>query len=430
MKRIQLLKSQLSNINKNKHNSLERPFSEINPMEEYLNKQELEYLIRFRKYSEKNFSRKELFPYSEKTEFPMHLIKEYASNFPGSINLDLEYKDFPKLSNNLTYALMIESGKIDISLFTFTFVHGRMCTGIIKAFGSQEQIDHYIPEMIKLNKIGSFCLTEINVGSEAHNLQTTFEETQDGSFIINGNKRWIGNAPVADVLIVFAKEKTKKDNKGEKIKPRVCGFLVEPKNKLHNPNNNISITKIEDKLALKLIQNGEIKFNDVVVSKSQVLPNMNSFEAISDHLIQNRMGLCFPILGMLIGSYQRALNYSVTRKQFNREIASFQLIQEKLVKMRANIEAIFSLIHRVNENVKINGWSQGKVGMAKSWSSHLSRDSIMLAREIFGGNGILYDNYVMNAMLDIEAMITVEGTYEVNILACGREITGGIPAYY
>lgn len=428
MQRIDLVKSQLTSSNRDNSNEKQNNMKALcnNPMEDFLNDTEISYLLKLRNYLETNIDINHIYELTEKSEFPFKVFEDLVFNFPEILSMTIDTSKFKGISETLARALMIEVSKFDLSLFTFILVHGRLCTGIIDKAGSKDQKERYIDDMSKMKQIGSFCLTEIEIGSEANNIKTTYEETEQG-FVINGNKRWIGNANIANIIIVFAKEKTNKNSTSKK--PNFGAFIIEP-NKLDIINKNkLTITKIEDKLAFRMVQNCELKFDNLLIDKSFKLPKVNSFGEISEFLIRSRLNICFALVGVTLGVLNKILHYSSNTKYNDSLLSSNQLIQSKIVKIASNLEALFSLIKRVADYCDLNGLSQGKIGMVKSWGSHLARESIMLSAEILGNDRILYHNYVMKCLLDIEPVITYEGTYEINVLTTGKEITG-IPAYY
>ena len=415
MKRLNLIKNQ---IHKNKTN-YDLPVQDYNPFYSLLNNSEKHYLIKLRNRIKELYPIESLIYHNENEIVPIEFYKKIVKEFPESLNGTVGNGLLPTTSNNLDHAILVEFGKVDAGFLGVMLVHGRLNIGVIDIAGSKEQREKLLPEMAKLQYLSSFCLTEKDIGSEAHNMNTTFTKTDNG-FIINGNKRWVGNADDAELLIVFAKEAKSE----EKKKPEIKGFLIYPKKQI-----GVRAVKLESKQPVRIVHNCDIYFDNVLVTESNVLPGINSFDDVSKFLVKSRLLICNFSLGILTSALENVIQYSKERVQFNKQIGSFQLIQEKIVYIKAHIDSMFSLLNRVNNLSYIYGCKQGQVSMCKAFCGNKIRECLLYAREIFGGNGILYDYKVMKMLLDSEAIIIVEGTFEINLLACGKEITG-ISSYY
>jgi len=178
------------------------------------------------------------------------------------------------------------------------------------------------------------------------------------------------------------------------------------------------------KFSARLVQNADIEFVNVFVKDSDVLLSKNFDDGPNRILLHSRGIASFGTVGISIGAYDRALEYATKRTQFGKPIASFQLIQDKLCEMMSNIQAMLSLCKRANDLYEQGKMSKGKCGMLKAWVTSKTRHVTAIAREIFGGNGMLLENLVIKALADAESAYTYEGSYDINVLACGRELTG------
>lgn len=420
MKRINLLHCQITN-NKTSNNQKNKSlylYGEIsNPMEIHLNSEETNYLNMLREFLKINLSPKNTYKYFENEEFPKMLVDSLVDKFPEIFNqtIGVSDKSLKTISDNLSKAILIEVGKFDLNLLTFIGVHGRLCIDVINSTGSDNHKKEFIPKLANLQKIGSFCLTEEKIGSEAHEISTNYNETSD-SFILNGDKRWIGNANFDNSLLIIIARDIKNDKNFK-------GFLVDA-NTL-----GINVEKIKGKLSMRMVQNCCIDIKNVVVKKDRVLPGINKFEDVSNLLQKSRLVLCYGMIGGVIGSFNVALNHCQNRIQFKKPLVRKQNIQMQLFEIRSNIEAMFALVERLSYLCNIEDYSSGKVGMAKAWCSNIGKKSISIAREILGGNGILYENLIMKHMLDFESMVTYEGTTQINSLAVGKEIIGSSTFY-
>jgi glutaryl-CoA dehydrogenase len=263
--------------------------------------------------------------------------------------------------------------------------------------------------MHELKKIGAFGLTEPEVGSgAAGGLTTTAKRTESG-WVLNGQKKWIGNATFADLIIIWARDV----DDGE-----VKGFIVK------KDTPGMSVEKIKGKMALRIVQNGLITFTDCVVQESDRLPGANSFKDTAKILQMTRAGVAWMAVGCARGAYENALDYTRKRKQFGKPIASFQLIQNHLVEMLSNLTAMQSMVYRLSELQDEGLLKDEHASLAKVFCSLRTRDIVSRAREVMGGNGILLDHNVARFVADAEAIYSYEGTKEINSLIVGRAITG------
>jgi len=262
----------------------------------------------------------------------------------------------------------------------------------------------------------SFALTEPNRGSDASGLETTARKV-DGGYILNGHKRWIGNAPQAGYLLIWARN----ESEGGKVQ----GFIITKE------SPGYSVESMANKYALRMVQNGDFTLKDVFVPDNMRLAKAKDFASGTNVILEkSRLGVAWLIAGVATGAYEAALKYTLNRKQFGRLIAQFQLTQEKLSRMLAYCELSLSHLVELSKAMDEGGKSSiAQIGRAKAIVSRLGRETVALAREVCGGNGIILDNHVMKAMLDLEATFTYEGTYDIDMLVSGRDLTGGLAAF-
>jgi len=284
-----------------------------------------------------------------------------------------------------------------------------MAMGSIYLLGSDEQKQEWLPGMQQLKTIGAFGLTEPEVGSGAAGGLTTTAKRQGDTWVLNGQKKWIGNATFADVLIIWARDLDDNQVKGFLLRKGTPGFSVE---------------KMEDKMALRIVQNGIITLQDCAVAESDRLQKANSFKDTSLVLRMTRAGVAWEAVGCARGAYESALAYTRQRKQFGKPIASFQLIQNHLVEMLSNLTAMQTMVFRLSQLQDEGKLTDEHASLAKVFCTLRTRDIVGKAREVMGGNGILLQYDVARFVADAEAIYSYEGTKEINSLIVGRAITG------
>jgi len=303
----------------------------------------------------------------------------------------------------------MEIARIDASVATFFGVQSGLAMGSIYLCGSDEQKQEWLPAMQQMKLIGAFGLTEPEVGSgAAGGLTVTARKTASG-WVLNGQKKWIGNAPFADVTIIWAKDMEDGEVKGFLVRKGTPGFSVE---------------KIKGKMALRIVQNGLITLTDCVVEESDRLQNAHSFKDTTKVLQLTRAGVAWMAVGCARGAYENALDYTRKRKQFGKPISSFQLIQNHLVEMLSNLTAMQTLVYRLSELQDAGRLRDEHASLAKVFCTLRTRDIVSRAREVMGGNGILLEYDVARFLADAEAIYSYEGTKEINSLIVGRSITG------
>jgi len=340
-------------------------------------------------------------------EFPFEIIPIFQElNICG---VPYEGYGCPNLPFLMEGVIAHEIARIDASIATFFGVQSGLAMGSIYICGSEEQKQKWLPSMQKLETIGAFGLTEPEVGSgAAGGLTTTCKKTENG-WILNGEKKWIGNATFADVIIIWARDVD--DN-------QVKGFIVE------KDNPGFSVEKIKGKMALRIVQNGLITLKDCVISEEYRLQNANSFKDTAKILQMTRAGVAWMATGCARGAYESALNYTRERKQFGKPIASFQMIQGHLVEMLSNLTAMQTMVFRLSEMQDEGNLKDEHASLAKVFCTLRTRDIVSRAREVMGGNGILLEHDVARFVADAEAIYSYEGTKEINSLIVGRAITG------
>jgi alkylation response protein AidB-like acyl-CoA dehydrogenase len=306
--------------------------------------------------------------------------------------------------------VQMEIARIDPSFSTFMGVHIGLAMGSIYIDGSEEQKQKWLPPMARFEKIGCFGLTEPLVGSGASGGLLTTAKREGDTWILNGEKRWIGNAPWCDVSIIWARDVA--DH-------QVKGFIVENKT-----TPGFSVEKIENKIALKVVQNGHITMKDVRIPEANRLQGGNSFHDTAKVLKMTRYAVAWMATGCAMGAYEAALKYAQERMQFGKPIGSFQLVQDLLAKMIANITASQCLIVRQAQLHAEGKLTDARAALAKAFATAKCRETVAWARELLGGNGIVADYKAARFFTDCEALYSYEGTYQMQNLIVGKAVTG------
>lgn len=344
--------------------------------------------------------------YWERAEFPFELIPKLAElNVCGGT---IKGYGCPGMSSVASGLVASEMARVDGSICTFLGVTSGLAMSSIYYCGSEEQKEYWLPQLARMEKIGAFALTEPNIGSDASHLQTTARRDGD-SYVLNGAKRWIGNATFADVIIVWARDE---ETNG------VCGYLVE------KGTPGFEATLIEGKIAKRALWNADVILNECRIPAANKLAKTKSFRDTATVLANTRYGVAWEGVGHAEAAYEMALRYSQERRQFGKPIGANQLIQEKLVKMLAEVVAMQLTTWRLSVLRDQGLMTDGQASLAKMNNAAKARQIVAVAREIFGGNGILLENHIARHFADVEAVYTYEGSNEVNMLVVGREITG------
>jgi glutaryl-CoA dehydrogenase len=343
----------------------------------------------------------------EKAEFPHHLVPEIAELDIAGLAVDFpDRKAAGKLFGSFVAA---EFARVDASIATFFGVHTGLAMGTIDQCGSEEQRDRWLPRMRTMEAIGSFGLTEPNGGSDvAGGLHTTVRRDGD-AWVLNGAKRWIGNATFADLNIIWARDEADGHVKGFVVEKGTPGFTAR---------------KIERKTALRTVQNADIELVDCRVPGENKLAKANSFRDTGRVLRATRGGVAWSAVGAMMGTFELARDYAGTREQFGRPIAKFQLVQEHLATIVGNVTSSLGMAVRVAQLQDQGVFRDEQAALAKLFCTTRLRESVARAREIFGGNGIVLDYEIAKVFNDAEALYSYEGTREINSLIVGRAVTG------
>ncbi|MFD9433494.1 acyl-CoA dehydrogenase family protein [Streptomyces sp. NPDC060002] len=341
--------------------------------------------------------------------FPMELIGRFRES--GLVGLSYEgYGDHgPAASHLLTGMMAMEMSRVDASVATFFGVHNGLAMYAIHAGGDQAQRDRWLPGMARMDAIGAFALTEPLDGSDiAAGMRTTARRDGD-TWVLNGAKRWIGNATFADHIVVWARDVDDDQVKGFVVDKGTTGFKAE---------------KIAHKTSLRIVENADVTLTDVRVPESDRLQNASSFRDVAEILRATRSGVAWQALGVMIGAYELALRYATQRQQFGRPLAGFQLVQDLLVKSLGNITSSWGMLHRLAGLQDAGVFRDEHSSLAKAHVTARMREVVAWAREIFGGNGIVLEYEVARFFADAEAIYSFEGTREMNTLIVGKAITG------
>jgi glutaryl-CoA dehydrogenase len=346
--------------------------------------------------------------YWERGEFPHQLVPSFAAMLADTFGDRMQ--DIAGLGPVATGIFAMELARVDASLYTFFGVHWGLAMGSIVLYGSDEQKQRWLPAMQRFEQIGSWSLTEPDVGSAtAAGLTTTARRDEQG-WVLNGAKKWIGNATFADLNIVFARDVS--DN-------QVKGFVVE------RGTPGFHTKKLEGKMALRVVQNAEIRLDNVRVPEANRLPGVKGFRDVARHLGMARGIVAWAMTGLAMGAYERTLEYANERMQFGRPITAFQLVQGGLVQMLGDVTAMQTLCLRMSQLAARDGkLSQERASLAKAYCGERMRAVVATGRGLLGGNGILLEHEVGRYFADAEALYSYEGTHEMNTLIVGRAITG------
>jgi glutaryl-CoA dehydrogenase len=340
-------------------------------------------------------------------EFPHQILPRLAElHITG-----LAYHGYgcPGKSTVLEGMMMMELARVDSSIATFIGVHSGLAMGSIYLCGSEEQKQRWLPPMARLEKIGSFGLTEPEVGSGTARGLTTTARREGDTWVLNGQKKWIGNATFADVNIVWARDVADDQVKGFVVEKGTPGFKAE---------------KLKNKIALRVVQNAHITLEDCRVPEANRLQQAHSFKEVAAVLRMTRAGVAWEAVGCSQGAYELALTYAQEREQFGRPIGRFQLVQDLLVRMLGNITACQCMVMRLSRMQDAGIMADEHASLAKAFCTVKMRETVGYARELLGGNGILLDHHVGRFVADAEAIYSYEGTREMNTLIVGRAITG------
>jgi glutaryl-CoA dehydrogenase len=372
-------------------------------LEELLEPEEIEIRDRVRAFCEKEVTPR-INEYWERAEFPFELVPKLAEL--GIAGGTIEGYGCPGMSNVSAGLVAAELARADGSVGTFNGVHSFLAMQSIAMLGDEEQRERYLPAMARLEKVGAFGLTEPAHGSDAVGLETSVRRDGD-SYVLNGQKKWIGNGSIADHVLIWAR--------GED--GAVGGYVVDK----GTPGYEARV--MTGKTALRAVWQAEITLTDVRVPAENRLANCHSFKDVSRVLDRTRYTVAWRALGLATASYELALAHALRREQFGQPIAGYQLVQDKLARMLAEITAMQLMCWRLSKLADAGRMTAAMASLAKMNHAAKARTIVADARDILGGDGILIDHHVARHHADIEAVYTYEGTDSVQSLIVGRAIT-------
>ena len=383
------------------------PNSDFYELAETLNAEELAFLRQIRGFMETKVA-PIINKYWIEDAFPFELVPAFKELNIGGLGMQ-GYGC--RGGSALLFGLAaMEMSRVDSSIATFFGVHNGLAMGSIYATGSEEQKQKWLPPMARFEKIGCFGLTEPLVGSGASGGLTTTAKRDGNAWVLNGQKKWIGNAPWCDISVIWAR-----DVADDQVK----AFIVENKT-----TPGFSVEKIQNKIALKVVQNGLITLKDVRLPEENHLQAGKSFRDTARVLKMTRYLVAWEATGCQMGAYEHALKYAQERLQFGKPIGSFQMIQDLLARMIANITACQCLVARMAQLGIEGKMTDAHAALSKAFCTSKMRETVAWAREIFGGNGITTDYDVARFFADSEALYSYEGTYQMQNMIVGKAVTG------
>ena len=356
------------------------------------------------------FADREVIPivndYWDKAQFPFELVPKVAElNIAGTA---LQGYGCPGMSQIASGLVAIEMARGDGSFNTFFGVHSGLVMSTLDICGSEEQKERWLPQMARMEKIGAWGLTEARHGSDSVRLETSARREGD-EYVLNGEKRWIGNATFADVIVIWARD----EDDGE-----VKGFLVE------KGTEGYSTELITGKMGKRAVWQANIKLEEVRIPVENKLEHANSFRDTNKVLTATRGGVAWEAIGHAIAAYEAALTYSRQREQFGKPIAGFQLIQNKLANMLAEITLMQLMCYRLGQLQEQGKMTGPQASLAKMNNAKKAKQVCSDARDIMGGNGVLLEYLVARHLSDMEIVYTYEGTDTIQSLIVGRDVTG------
>jgi glutaryl-CoA dehydrogenase len=353
-----------------------------------------------------------------RAEFPDQLL-------PGLAGLGVSTPVQQGFSHLFGGLVIAEMTRADTSVATFFMVHHDLFVQALHRFGSPEQRGRLLEDAMNLRITGAFALTEPDHGSDVSGGMETTAAYREGAWILNGAKRWIGNGTFCDYMLLWARDA----DSGE-----IRGFILDA------TLPGVSRSRIENKTALRTVQNADIVLKDVRVAEADRLAAVSSFDDTRDLLQGSRIMVGWQAVGQQLAAFDAARAYAVQRHQFGRPLAAFQLVQEQLVRMLGNATASMAMMARLAQMqdaaqmqdtaqpvpaVEVGaGAGMAQAALAKAFTTARMRETVALGRSIFGGNGIVTDYPMAKIFADAEAIYTYEGSYEINSLIVGRAVTG------
>jgi glutaryl-CoA dehydrogenase len=344
--------------------------------------------------------------YWERAEFPWPLVHRLAKL--DIVGDGISGYGCPAMSPIATGLVHMELNRGDGSLGTFLGVQAGLVMRSIATLGSPEQKQRWLPALTRLERLGAFALTEPLHGSDSVSLETSARREGD-TWIIDGQKKWIGNGTIADVTVLWAR-----DSADGKVK----GFLVE------KGTPGLVATRIEGKGSLRAVWQAEIQLAGVRVPEENRLPLARGFSDVGAVLASTRTTVAWAALGHATAAFDAAMSYCRQRAQFGKPLVSFQIVQERLVRMLAELCGMQLYCLRLGRLIEEGRLSDTIAALAKMNNTGKARQLLLEARDLLGGNGILLDFHVMRHLADMEAVHTYEGTETIQTLIVGRDITG------
>ncbi len=344
--------------------------------------------------------------YAQNHKYPDHLMKEMGQL--GLLGPFIPEKYGGAGLDQISYGLImqeLEAG--DSSVRSSASVQSSLVMFPIYTFGSEEQKLKYLPQLATGEMIGCFGLTEPNHGSDPGGMETKLSK-KNGKYILNGSKMWITNSPIADIAVVWAKDDDEK----------VRGIIVE-KNM-----EGFSAPEISKKWSLRASLTGELVFDNIIIPEKNILPGIQGLKGPMMCLNSARYGIAWGSIGSAIDCYTTALTYALERKQFGVSIASFQLQQKKLAEILTEITKAQLLVWRLGTLKNNNQASPSQISMAKRNNVEMALNVSRETRQILGAMGITGDYPIMRHMMNLESVITYEGTHDIHLLITGMDITG------
>jgi glutaryl-CoA dehydrogenase len=387
------------------------PSADFFDVESLLNQVEREKLAELRE-----FLATEIAPYAgdwwNKAEFPAHILPKLAA-------LQLSTPAQRGYSHLFAGLVIAEMTRVDTSIATFFLVHHDLFVESLSVFGTAEQRQRLLEDAANLRITGAFALTEPDHGSDvaggmetrARRISSTTGQPDDGgdTWVLNGAKRWIGNGTFCNYMLVWARDEADRS---------VRGFIVDA------TLPGISRSRIENKIALRTVQNADIVFDNVRVAEADRFAGISSFEDTNELLRGSRIMVAWQAVGQQLAAFDVARQYAVERHQFGRQLAQFQLVQQQLVTMLGNAVASMAMMVGLARLQDEGAADMPHVALAKSYLSARMRETVALGRSILGGNGIVTDYRMAKIFSDAEAIYTYEGSFEINTLIVGRAVTG------
>ncbi|WP_285314312.1 acyl-CoA dehydrogenase family protein [Pseudarthrobacter sp. fls2-241-R2A-168] len=340
--------------------------------------------------------------YWNREEFPFGLLADMGKHGLGALQLDGSSALFKGL-------MYVELARADVSLSALAGIHNELILGMISELGSDEQKARWLPGLKTFKKLGAFALTEPDHGSDIAGGLETSARLAGGEWVLSGAKRWIGAATIADFALVWARDVAD----GE-----IKGFIVE------TDRPGYTATKISHKIGLRIMQNADIALDEVRVPAENLLPGATSFSRTNELLRDSRAWVGWQGAGIQLAAFDIARAYTLNRRQFGKELASFQLVQQQLADMLGNASASLALMAQLARVQQEGKLEMVQAAMAKATVTRLARASVAMGRSLLGGNGISSDYEMGKLFGDAEILYTYEGSYEINSLIVGRAVTG------